>query len=112
VGFNCFEIEAVGRDDMDELAIEPEDGACLRLAQVLCLGRNGIDNGLDVGGRARNDPKDLRRRSLLLQSLFRLVEQPHVLNRDNRLVGKGLEKSDLLIGERTDLVFDKSDHAE
>ena len=33
---------------------------------------------------------------LLLQRLLRLVEQPHVLDRDHRLVGEGLEQRDLL----------------
>ena len=30
---------------------------------------------------------------------FELGEQPHVLDRDHRLVGKGLEQRDLLLGE-------------
>ena len=36
------------------------------------------------------------RRGLLLERLFRLVEQADVLDRDDRLVGEGLEERDLL----------------
>ena len=32
-----------------------------------------------------------------------LVEQPHVLDRDHRLVGEGREQLDLLVGERLNL---------
>ena len=48
----------------------------------------------------------LRGRGLLLQRLrelrrprLHLVEQPHVLDRDHRLVGKGGDQFDLLLGE-------------
>ena len=40
-----------------------------------------------------------RGRRLLLERLFRLVEQAHVLDGDHRLVGEGLEQRDLLVGE-------------
>ena len=48
----------------------------------------------------------LRGRGLLLQclgelarALLHLVEQPHVLDRDHRLVGEGRDQLDLLVGE-------------
>ena len=44
--------------------------------------------------------------SASVSSRFRaseLREQPHVLDRDHRLVGEGLEQLDLLVGEGTDL---------
>jgi hypothetical protein len=39
-----------------------------------------------------------RQRALLLG-----FEQPHVFDRDHRLVGEGLDKRDLLVAERSDL---------
>ena len=42
----------------------------------------------------------LRGRGLLLERLLGLVEQAHVLDRDHRLVGEGLQQPDLLGGER------------
>ena len=36
-------------------------------------------------------------------AFLQFVKQPHVLDRDHRLVGEGFEKRDLLFGKRTDL---------
>ena len=65
---------------------------------------------MDIRGRARDHAKNLAGRSLLLQRLaqlararLHLVEQPHVLDRDHRLVGEGLHQPDLRSGERLDL---------
>ena len=51
----------------------------------------------------------IARRGLLLERLLQLrsprlhlLEQPHILDRDHRLVGEGLDELDLLIGERPD----------
>ena len=56
----------------------------------------------------------LRGRRLLLQRLgqfararLHLVEQPHVLDRDHRLVGEGRDQLDLLVGERPHLRADQ-----
>ena len=43
--------------------------------------------------------------------LLDLVEQPHVLDRDHRLVGEGLEQRDLLLGERPHFHAAKDDDA-
>ena len=39
-----------------------------------------------------------------------LLEQPHVLDRDHRLVGKGFKQTDLLVRERTKLQATKVDY--
>ena len=39
-------------------------------------------------------------------------EQPHVLDRDDGLVGEGFQKSDLFLRERTDLRATNHDHAD
>ena len=49
-----------------------------------------VEDRLEIGRRAGDDAEDLARRRLLLQRLLGLVEQPHVLDRDDRLVGEGL----------------------
>ena len=61
------------------------------------------NTGWSIGRRARDHPQDLGRRRLLLERLFRLVEQPDVLDRDHRLVGEGLQELDLPVGERPHL---------
>src|SRR5262249_58615049 len=71
---------------------------------------DGIKNWLHVRRRAADDTKHLGRRGLMFQSLaqFRIAllqffEQPHVLDGNYGLVGKGLKQSDLLVGEWTNL---------
>ena len=69
--------------------------------------QHGVEDGLQVAHRVGNDLQHLGGRGLLLQRLAKiarprlhLVEQPHVLNRDHRLVGKGAGEFDLSVGER------------
>ena len=45
-------------------------------------------------------PKNFTCRRLLLQRFLELVEQPHVLDGDDRLIGEGFEQFDLRRGER------------
>src|SRR6266481_7341213 len=61
---------------------------------------------LKFAGRARDGPQNLAGRRLLLQRLgqiararLHLLEEPHVLDRDHRLVGEGGEQLYLLVGE-------------
>ena len=78
-----------------------------------------VHHRLDVGRRAGDDPQDLGRGRLLLQRLGHLAvprlelrEQPHVLDRDHRLVGERLQQLDLLVGERLDLGPPDGDRAD
>ncbi len=48
-------------------------------------------------------PKDFARRRLLLQRLLEFLEQPDVLDRDDRLIGEGFKQLDLRRGEGTHL---------
>ena len=66
-----------------------------------------LEHRLQLAGRTGDDLQHLGGRGLLLQRLreiararLHLVEQPHVLDRDHRLVGEGGDQLDLLIGER------------
>ena len=59
-----------------------------------------VEHRLHVRGRAADDAEHLGRRRLMLQRLaqFRValldfLEQPHVLDRDDRLIGEGFEQS-------------------
>src|SRR5215467_12417961 len=81
--------------------------------------RNGVEYRLYVGGRTCDHPQDLARRRLLLQRLgqvliasLELLEQPHVLDGDDGLVGEGLEQRDLLVGERPYLISVDCDDTE
>ena len=60
---------------------------------------NSIQHRLNIRRRAGDDAQDFTRRSLLLQRFLEFLEQPHVLDRDHRLVGEGFEKLDLRRGK-------------
>ena len=51
-------------------------------------------------------PKDFAGRRLLLQRFLEFFEQPHVLDRDNCLVGEGFKELDLRRGEGAHLRCD------
>ncbi len=78
---------------------------------------DGIEDRLHVRRRAADDAEHLGCRGLMLQGLaqFRVAlleffEQAHVLDGDDRLIGKSLEKRDLLFGKRSNfLAADRDD---
>jgi hypothetical protein len=72
-------------------------------AQAPCARCNHIQYRLNVGRRAGDDTEDFARRSLLLQRLFEFLEQPHVLDRYNSLVGERFKQLDLRWGEGSHL---------
>ena len=83
------------------------EGAELGSADARRILQHSLEHRLQLAGRAANDLQHLRGRGLLLQRLgelsrarLHLVKQPHVLDRDHRLVGEGGEQLDLLISER------------
>ena len=59
-----------------------------------------LEHRLRVRHRARDHLEHLGGSLLMVERLLRLVEEAHVLDRDHRLVGEGLEQRDLLLGER------------
>ena len=67
---------------------------------------DGVEDRLHVGGRAADDAEHLGGCRLMLQRLaqFRValaefLEQAHVFDGDDRLVGECFEKRDLFVGE-------------
>ena len=78
---------------------EPDDDV-VRSAEARGALSDRVEHRLGVGGRAADDAQNLRCRRLLLERFLRLVEQPHVLDRDHRLGGERFEELDLFIGER------------
>ena len=52
------------------------------------------------------------RGGLPLQRVLRLVEQPHVLDRDDGLVGEGLHQLDMMFAKRTGLCSRRANHAD
>ena len=62
--------------------------------------RDRFEDRLHVPRRAGDHLQDLGRRGLPLERLLRLVEQPHVLDREHRLVGEGLEAGSTCLSGR------------
>jgi hypothetical protein len=87
-------------DELEDVALQAKDRGIRRTAEARCALGQDVHHGLDVGRRTRYDLQDLARRRLLLQRLFRLVEEAHVLDGDDRLGGEGLEQRDVLGRER------------
>jgi len=74
---------------------------------------------LDICRRASDDAEDLARRHLLFErrreitvARLQLAEEPHVLDRDHRLIGEGLEERDLVVSEAAGLAAAHRDRSD
>ena len=99
-------LRSVQRDRAEPAILAQPHDPKLGCAKAGRVRQNGIEDSLQFSGRSTDDAKHLRRRRLLLQRLgqfarsrLHLFEQPHVFNRDHRLVGKGFEQFDLFVAE-------------
>src|SRR5262249_11737750 len=86
-------------DQVNEIAVELEHSALARVAQSFRVRRDDVEYRLDVSWRATDDAQELAGRRLLFERLLRLVEQPHVFNGNDGLIGEGLEQGDLPLRE-------------
>ena len=75
------------------------DPGHLAREQTFATVENLVEDRRRVGDRAADGGEDFARSLLLLERFLRLVEEPHVLDRDRRLVGEGFHQRDLLVGE-------------
>ncbi len=78
-----------------------------------------VEHSLQVEGRATDHLEHVGGSGLLRErftevvgALAQLVEQPRVLDRDNRLRGKVLHQLDLPVGERTHFLAVDSEHSD
>ena len=98
------------RHEVQKLAIKPVHKAELGLAQFRCAVGNHVEHRLGVRHRAGNDAEHLGRRGLLLERLaqiigarLHLVEQAHILDGDDGLVGESRDQLNLFLREWPDL---------
>jgi GAF domain len=102
-----FGADIVMRGQVQELSIkanhQPVDG----LTQLCGALRDGLECRADVGGRPGDDAQYLTGGGLLLERFrqvavagLELLEQPHVLDSDDGLIGEGLQQRDLLVDHR------------
>ncbi len=102
----------------EKFALALEQPGVIRLAQPRRQLDQGIEHGLQIEGRAADHLEHVGGGGLLLQRFGELlgarlhvVEQPHVLDRDHRLVGERLHEADLRGGEWFHLAPPASDNA-
>src|SRR6516164_8626722 len=92
------------RDVAEPPALIEEHSAEHAIAEPARIAEHRVEYWLQLAGGGRDDAQYLGGRGLLLQGLARLGDQPRVLHRDHRLRREILQKRDLLVGERTDLL--------
>src|SRR5215831_15618696 len=77
---------------LKDITIDAINQNVARIAQPCGSSRDRVEHWLNVGRRAGDDTQDFTRRSLLLQRFLEFLEQPDVLECDDRLVSEGLEE--------------------
>jgi len=112
--------------NVEGAAAQSEDGGVISGAQARGALGHGVQHGLQVGRGARDDPEDVGRRGLLLQSFTHLRvgfgqravlilefrKQAHIFDGDHCLVREGLEQCDLGRREAPGLGARDADDAE
>ena len=107
------------REKMQSLAVPVVDISKLGVADADGVLQHRCKHRLKVAGGAADDLQHLRCRSLLLQrfgelprALLLRLEQPHVLDGDDRLIGEGRHQLDLLFGKWIHLIAGEPEHAD
>src|SRR5262245_45879617 len=94
----------VNRSVTKESSVTQVECAELGTAEPSCVRQDGLEYGLQLAGRTRDNAQDLRGGGLLLQRFTQLVEQAGILNGDDGLRGEVLDQLDLLVRERPDFL--------
>jgi hypothetical protein len=81
------------------LTVQPKDEPLLGGAKLGRVLDQSVENRLKLERRAADHLEHVCGGGLLLQRFAELVKQPHVLDRDYRLVGKRGDQLNLLVGE-------------
>src|SRR5215470_9767551 len=97
------------RREMHQVTVVSQHGSVQSRAELSCAPDNDVEHWLNIGGRGRNDSQNLTRGRLALQCFLRLVEQPHILDGDDRLVSEGLEERDFGVRKESRLRPSHSD---
>jgi hypothetical protein len=107
------------RAGMQVAAIFQEHDGIIGPANLACAFDDGLENRPDIGRGGRDHAKDVAASGLVSQRLLQLaglcldlIEQPHILDRDHGLVGKGRNQFDLFVGERFDRLAAKKENAD
>ena len=98
------------RRQVKMLAVEAEQRAKFGLADADGVLQHGLEHWLQIAGRRTDDAQHVSGRRLLLKRLAQFIEQPRVLDGDDRLGGEILQQFNLFVGEGAHLVaIDRQD---
>ena len=95
---------AIGRDGAVILTLQPVHGGEIGIAQPDRQFDQGIEHALQIESRTADEIKHVAAGGLLLHQFPQFMQQPRILDRDDRLIGKAGNELDLPLCERTDLV--------
>ena len=100
-------LHSVRRNELANLTVAFCNEGVFGRAEPRCRLDNCFKNRLQLGGRAADHIEHVARCGLIAESFRQLgrasidlIEQSNVFDRDDRLVGEGLDELDLLLGER------------
>src|SRR5262249_19220811 len=109
-GCRPFSTDLVVSNQLEKLAIILANVAMLGPDEPDGICNHRVQHRLEFSGRRCDDPKNFAGCRLLVQGLcevaitnLQFLKQPHILNRDDRLVGEGLQKSNLFVCEGPNL---------
>src|SRR6516162_553557 len=110
VVFRVFQWRFMQCDAPEAVSLTQQHGSEHGFADTYCVFQHGLEYWFQLAGRAGDDAQHLRRRCLLLQrfgeisgALAQFIQQPRILDGDDGLCGKRLEKRNLLIRKRFNL---------
>ncbi len=91
-------------DEVEQLAVKAAHRRFVGFAQLHRPLDHRLEDRRQIARGAVDDLQNVRSRSLLLQCLARLGQQPRVFDRDDSLHREILQQRDLLVGERPDFL--------
>src|SRR5262249_33961224 len=100
------------RFETHQLTIEADERAKNSVTQLRGLVDDRVKDGLDVRRRAGDRLEDRARRDQVTIACLQLLEQPDILDGDDRLVGECLKERNLRIGEEPRLRMRYCDRAD
>ena len=93
---HVFGREAVGLGTIEDSVFLAGNGGLVGIAEPGCRFDKSLQHGLQVEGRPADDLEHVGGGGLLLQRFAQLVEQARILDSDDGLCGKVLDKIDCL----------------
>src|SRR5262249_62096450 len=116
--FDTLRLDVLAGGRVIVAAVKLHDVGLLGLAEPLRRLGDGVEGWLDIRGRTGDDVEDFADGGLIFERFldlarasFHLVEQPHIFDRNYRLIGEGGGEFNLLVRKWANLMARQYDHA-